>query len=123
MTATIVSTPSVIPVLVTTSSMVSGRETPACRCSGYCVAYGWACTCCAPQPEAPVPNCAYPPCPLGRDRNTGLLVSRTVGSSPNAVVRHVGEHHLNDRHVQAVPVLPGHSPRTLPGGAHLRRTI
>ena len=30
---------------------------------------------------APLPNCAYPPCCLGSERNTGLLVSRTVGSS------------------------------------------
>ena len=31
------STASVTPVLVTTSSMVIGRETPVCCWSGYCV--------------------------------------------------------------------------------------
>ena len=35
MTATMDSTPRVMPVLVTTSSMVMGRETPVC--DGYCV--------------------------------------------------------------------------------------
>ena len=35
--ATAVSTPSVMPVFVTTSSMVSGRDTPVCCWSGYCV--------------------------------------------------------------------------------------
>ena len=34
---------------------------------------------------APVPNRAYPPLCLGSERNTGLLVSRTVGSSLMAV--------------------------------------
>jgi hypothetical protein len=48
MTPTTVTTASVMPVLVTTSSMVSGRATPACCWSGYCVTYGSACTACAP---------------------------------------------------------------------------
>ena len=34
-TATATSTASVMPVFVTTSSMVSGRETPFCCWSGY----------------------------------------------------------------------------------------
>ena len=76
-TALTVSTASVMPVLVTTSSMVSGREKPAC-CCGYWV-YGWAMVCWAPYAAAPLPNCAYPPCDLGRERNIGLLLSRTVG--------------------------------------------
>jgi hypothetical protein len=43
-----------------------------------------------------LPNCAYPPCCLGSERNTGLLVSRTVGSSLVAVLEPY-EHVINDQ--------------------------
>src|SRR5690349_25161577 len=54
---------------------------------------------------APVPNCAYPPLCLGSERNTGLLVSRTVGSS--LIGFELCEHNLNDRPCALVPSGPG----------------
>src|ERR1700761_5886581 len=57
---------------------------------------------------APVPNCAYPPLCLGSERNTGLLVSRTVGSSLKTYGFELCEHQLNDQHAAQVPSRPGH---------------